>query len=223
MRISHLSEDARAGTPSCILLVSGVRLLREGLRHALQEIGIGDIRTATAHTLSSVLYAPLPDVAVVDMTRDACPATLRTLACGEPRMRVIAFGVDEQTDAVLACAEAGAAGYLSRESGPDELRAAIDSVCRDELICSPRVAAVLFRSHALRSTRTDQSALERLTTREREVLAFLGRALSNKEIASAMHISVATVKHHVHSILEKLHVRRRWAAAAAAQARDLGA
>jgi len=84
--------------------------------------------------------------------------------------------------------------------------------------CTPRLAAMLLgRVATLAQERRVPSALDELTAREREVVELLGEGLSNKEIASGLQIEVATVKNHVHNILDKLHVTRRAEAAALAR------
>jgi two-component system, NarL family, nitrate/nitrite response regulator NarL len=205
-----------------ILVVSAVRLLREGLVAALESRGVRNVSAATAHELAGALQPTPPDVVIVDVRSHGMIELLRLLATGTPPIPVIAFGVEEREADVLACAEAGASAFLSAECGPDELRAAIASVGSDELVCSPRVAALLFRWHGSRTATANQIHAgvnnSPLTNRESEVLDLLGSGMSNKEIATALYISVATVKHHVHRILEKLHVHGR--GAAVAQVRD---
>lgn len=201
-----------------ILVVSAVRLLREGLVAALESRGVASVYAATAHDLAGALQPTPPDIVIVDVRSDGMIEILRMLATGIPPVPAIAFGVEERETDVLACAEAGASAFLSAECGPDELRAAIDSVGSDELVCSPRVAALLFRWHGSHIATAEQIHAgvneSPLTNRESEVLDLLGRGMSNKEIATALYISVATVKHHVHRILEKLHVHGRGAAVA---------
>jgi two-component system, NarL family, nitrate/nitrite response regulator NarL len=132
------------------------------------------------------------------------------------------LGVGDSDIEVLACARAGAAGFLPLESGPSELVAAIESIRRDELVCSPHVAALLFRGQAKRAPGLAGAETTHLTAREAEVLALIDRGLSNKEIAAQLSLSLTTVKNHVHRILEKLHVRRRGAAAARVRAPNVG-
>jgi len=227
MVFSRDAELERSAPPR-ILVLSAVRLLRDAIARALDGEGFSAVRFASPLTLPDDWADTAPDVVLADIGSPQMLERMRQVSALFPRARIIAFGVDDNEADVLACVEAGAAGFLVRESGPADLRLAIDSVIRDELICSPRVAAALLRraarvaahtglSSTVRASASDSTPTPtptRLTARERQVLALVDRGMSNKEIGAALHISVATVKHHVHNILEKLQVRRRWAAAA---------
>ena len=85
--------------------------------------------------------------------------------------------------------------------------------------CSPRLAGSLLRRlWSLAPAKAARSAHAGLTCREQEIAALIGKGLSNKDIAVRLHIEVATVKNHVHHVLEKLQVTRRGQAAARARA-----
>jgi len=110
---------------------------------------------------------------------------------------------------VLLCAEAGAAGYVPCDGTIDNLVDTIHSVARGELLCSPRIAATLFRALHVRVPKPDADRLAlTLTAREREIAPLIDRGLSNKEIAAHLRIEAATVKNHVHNLLESFRSRR---------------
>jgi DNA-binding NarL/FixJ family response regulator len=132
---------------------------------------------------------------------------------------VIAFAIgDEEQDAIL-CAEAGAAGYVSREASVEDLVSTIVRVAEGEFPCTPRIAALLAqRVSSLAASRDENALATSLTAREREVLRLVDEGLSNKEIARQLGIGVSTVKNHVHNILDKTQASGRGQAAARVRA-----
>jgi DNA-binding NarL/FixJ family response regulator len=125
------------------------------------------------------------------------------------------IAVSQSEDEIVACAEAGAAGFLPRDGGLEELEATVAGAIRGETVCSPQVSAVLLRRlTTLASGRAPTEDTAHLTPREREVLMLIERGMTNKQIATNLGIEVRTVKNHVHNLLEKLRVRRRGEAAA---------
>jgi DNA-binding NarL/FixJ family response regulator len=127
-----------------------------------------------------------------------------------PSVRVVAFAVAEIDENILACAEAGISSYVMQDGSSEDLVAAVLSALKGELVCSPRIAGLLFRRMAkLCDGRSLKSADAHLTRREREIAAMVARNLPNKEIARQMGLGPATVKNHVHNILQKLNIHRR--------------
>jgi DNA-binding NarL/FixJ family response regulator len=123
---------------------------------------------------------------------------------------LIALGLNEQRQEVISCGRAGYAGYVPRDASVDALCKTFDEIVSGRLTCPPEISCGFL--HALfRSDTHDKEADcdPALTRRESEVLELLGRGLSNKEIASELCLSVATVKHHVLHVLEKMQLQRR--------------
>jgi len=207
-----------------VFVIAGVRFYRDGIAAALSADprftvagSAGDVREAAAR-----LDTLEPDVVLLDLAGADAPALVRSLLESAPSARVVALGVTEAEDDVLPLAEAGAAGYVTREGSVEDLLATVESVAAGEMICSPRITATLLRRVAMlaRDRRAEEPGPERdLTSRERQVVALIDEGLSNKEIALRLRIELATVKNHVHNILDKLHVRRRGEAAAAIRGR----
>ena len=140
-----------------------------------------------------------------------------------PRIRFVAFAVSETDEDVLACAEAGISAYVSRDGSTEDLIKTILQSLRGELIVSPRLTALLFEHVAvLSANRTPSIGKATLTQRENEIIPLIEMGLSNKEIARRLQLGTGTIKHHIHNILEKLHVRRRGEIAARAR-RDVRA
>lgn len=155
-----------------------------------------------------------PDVVVLDMARVESAEMLRSLTRALPSLKVVAVGVPEVERRVIACAEAGIAGYVRCEGTVEDLLATLESITSGEALLSPRMAASLLRRVATLAAEREPDIEVCLTPRECEIAELLTDGLSNKEIAQRLCVEVATVKNHVHSILDKLKVSRRGEAAA---------
>jgi len=206
-----------------VLIVADVRLYREGLaaglgsRDNLSVLGTSASRVdacAKVHELR-------PDVVVVDMATRESLELIRDLRDEAADAKVLAVAVEEVTSDILRCAEAGAAGYVTEDASIDDLAAAIASIAREELLCSPRIAAKLFGRLSESGPRQAAAGLQvrMLTNRERDVYDCIRQGHSNKEIARRLNIAEPTVKNHVHHLLAKLEVTSRAQAAARSSAR----
>lgn len=195
-----------------ILILAEVRLFREGLALMLDAEPNFEV-VATVSTAAEAVRAvrdATPDVALLDMAIPDNASLVRALLAAVPGTRVVALAVPEIEREVLACAEAGVAGYVTRDASVKDVVAAVESAARGEVLCSPRMVATLFnRIAALAVERSPASIESRLTTRELEILDLIDQGLSNKEIARRLTIGLSTVKNHVHNILDKLNVNRR--------------
>jgi two-component system nitrate/nitrite response regulator NarL len=213
-----VETDVQDPKPISVLIAVAVRLYREGLCRALGEQK--QLRIAgTASTPSEAqeaVRALQPHVVLIDVAVDNALALMRVLRAEQPRSRILALAVQEEISSILDYAEAGAHGFVTANGSMTDLVNAIESTAAGELLCSPRIAADLLR-HATQSTRQQPQPLSgrSFTLREQEVLSLLQEGRSNKEIASALHIAEATVKNHVHHLLEKLQVTTRTQAAVA--------
>lgn len=200
-----------------VFIVSEVRLYRDGIGRLLEQGRyISVAGTAATHSEAvPLLRTAAPDVVLLDAPLDDGAVVLGDL--GAPAQKVVVLGVVEREEDVIAWAEAGAAGYVSRDGSSDDLTATIRAVAQGETICSPRMVAALLRrlaSLAQGAPPARTEADDRLTPRERQVARLIGEGLSNKEIARRLCIELPTVKNHVHNILQKLDVSRRGQAAA---------
>jgi two-component system, NarL family, nitrate/nitrite response regulator NarL len=216
--------ETRLGESVRVLVVAGVRLYREGMSFNLgNREGLNVVGSAATRAEAIQLVTTLqPAVVVLDMATDRSLDLVRAIKDVDSRVKIIAFAVDEHEREIIACAEAGVDGYVSCEGSMDELTATITSVTRDELICSPKVAATLLRRvGALANGVRTPHGTDGLTTRECDVLGLIDEGLSNKQIAVRLHIEVATVKNHVHNLLEKLRVASRVEAALQLGARSV--
>lgn len=205
--------DGVAATVSCrLLIVSDILLYREGVAHGLKQIdgftiaGTGDGGTALRMLDLLATDAVLLDAALPDALALAAAVRLRA-----PDVPVVGFGVGEDEAAALACIEAGLVGFVGRDATIGELAATVRRAVAGEVRCSPRLVARLCARVATLSHPRPAANDAPLTQREGQVATLIAQGLSNKEIALALGIGPATVKNHVHNILEKLHVARRGA------------
>jgi two-component system, NarL family, nitrate/nitrite response regulator NarL len=214
---SLLRRDSPRGSVR-LAVVSPIRLYREGLAASLAATGRVDVVAVCLRVAPSLpeLTAADPDIVLLDASADDAGVAVRMLAGAVPGARVVALAVVETEADVIPLAEAGVAGYLTVDQSLAELTETIVAVARGETPCSPALAGMLLRRvAALAGSGAPERAA--LTRREEQILALLGRGLSNKEIARDLQIGLPTVKNHVHHILEKLDVTSRSAAAARAR------
>jgi two-component system, NarL family, nitrate/nitrite response regulator NarL len=203
-----------------VVIVSNVLLYRDGLVASLARDGRLEVVAALSAPDALFALATLPaDALLLDASMPNGLALARELRASYPAMRLIGFGIAGGAASLLACAEAGLAAFIDRNGTVDALVGAVCSALKGELNCSPQVTAMLCdRLASLAGVQAGSSGP--LTRREREVAALVAEGLSNKEIAIDLRIGPATVKNHVHNILDKLNVRRR--AAIAGRLREQG-
>ena len=203
-----------------LAIVADIRLYREGLAEVLgRQPEIRVVGTA-GNDEASVrrITQSAPDVVLLDMAMPGSASVARMLGDSGTGIAVLALGVPETESHVLACAKVGAAGYVPREGSLQDLLDGIRQVARGEAHYSPRLVAMLLQRFTARGTPREPAA-DRLTARELEIVELIDQGLTNKEIAAQLYIELATVKNHVHNILEKLHLRGRTEAAAWARTR----
>jgi len=200
-----------------VFVLGGVRLYREGVAAALTDDDRFRVVGAAADGAAALqqLGRSAPDVVLVEAGPADAPALVRAIRAQAPEARVVALGISEEEADVLPLAEAGIAGWVTRDASVDDLREAVASAAAGETLCSPRmVASLLRRVASLAEDPRGDRASRALTRRQREIVALIDEGLSNKEIARRLSIELPTVKNHVHTILGKLQVSRRGEAAA---------
>ena len=209
-----------------VSIVSSSQLLRQGLAALLQDHL--DLNMVGSYAADQDLREPMPappdHVVVLDgsIGLEAIRRWTRHWRSTSPAARVLAVELADDTELILDCVAAGVAAYTIRGASAAEVAEAISGVRGNRAQCDPRVTAGLFaRLAALADQATPEllPAWPSLTPRELEVLHHLSQDRTNKEIAARMVIEVRTVKHHVHSILQKLKLRHRWDAVRLARER----
>lgn len=203
-----------------VLVVSDIRLYRDGLAQVFaDERRLAVVGAAAdAPTAARLAAQHRPDVALVDMAMPQSGAAVRGISAIAPAVKVVALGIRENEQDLIGCAEAGVAGYVPRAASVQDLVTVLDGVGRGELLCSAHTAATLWHRVATLAAIAGSPRQENLLTpREREIGTLLEAGLSNKDIATRLGIEVATVKNHVHNLLDKLEVHRRGQAVARLQ------
>ena len=211
--------------PISLLIADDNRLLREGLASMLAEIDditVVGMASSGSQALDQIRKL-LQEIALIDIgmpDKDGLDVT-QSLHKDLPSVKVIILGMPDLTDEIMACIEAGAAGYVLKEASFEYLVETIRLVQRGESFCSPRIAASLFsRIAELAGEQIPESSVK-LTSREVEVINKIADGLSNKEISSKLFIEEQTVKNHVHNILDKLQLHNRLEAVQYARERKL--
>ena len=198
-----------------VLIVDDHAIVRKGIRALLSEADGFEVVGEAGNGQEAVLRAQEthPDVILMDVLMpgmDGIEAT-RQITRRWPAARVLVLTSFAADDKVFPAIKAGAAGYLLKDSSPDELVRAIRQVHRGEPSLHPTIARKLLQEIARPAEL--QPAPEALTGREMAVLRLIAQGLSNQEIADRISVSEPTVRTHVSRILGKLHLASRTQAA----------
>lgn len=195
-----------------VFVVSGVELVCEGLhlqlggRNEIDLVGRGRLDAGSA----TAMVEACADVLVLDVGSTGAGAFATSLRDDGIRARIVGIAIGSTRRDIADWAELGVAGFVDDQGSIDDVVAAIRRVARGEFSSSPRTTAALVSSLIERVERGRlPEGVRRLTPRETQILFDLERGATNKEIARRLGISAATVKNHVHHLLEKLEVRRR--------------
>jgi DNA-binding NarL/FixJ family response regulator len=200
-----------------VLLADDQELVRAGFALLLDvedDLRVAGQATDGAQAVSMAI-AHRPDVVLMDIRMpvlDGIEATRRITA--DPALastRVLILTTYDTESYVFAALQAGASGFLLKDCGPAELLHGIRVVAAGEALLAPRVTRRLIARFTAQQTarRRSDDTLAALTAREREVLALVGRGLSNTEIATELVLSPATARTHVGRAMTKIGARDR--------------
>lgn len=198
-----------------IMLVDGERLFREGLVSLLQEHSEYHINGEAGTVVEAIDLANRikPDLILMDyILPDGTGVDVMTFIMTLlPKPKVVILTSEDKDDYLFSAIRAGAHGYLLKNQTTNNLLASLKALERGEFAISrimfARVMGEFSRINYPQSY--GELALDKLTRREREVLSELATNASNHEIATHLVISENTVKNHIHSILEKLAIKKR--------------
>lgn len=189
-----------------ILLADDHAVVRSGFRRILDTEWDLEVVGEAANGREAVEMAEKlkPMVVVMDVTMpelNGIEATRRIIK-SLPRTRILALSMHKDAVYVREILRAGAHGYLLKDSNQDDLRAAVRAVAKGQGWLSPEVSDVVLDDYRKQVT----NPIDLLSSREREVLQMIAESRTNKEIATALHLSVYTVEAHRGRIMEKLNM-----------------
>lgn len=190
-----------------VLILAAVHLFGDGLaacfnaRPGIRALGVVNDLAALRELVGQVDV----DVILIDVSQGIELFDVPAVAEEWPNVALVALGLIERRQDVIECGRAGFCGYVSRSASIDSLCASLSEVVAGRQPCPPEITSALLRALHRREVPVEaQDPALTLTRRESEVATLVGDGLSNKEISAELSLSVATVKHHVHNILEKL-------------------
>lgn len=192
--------------PVSVVIADDHPIWRSGIRADLGDnfhvVGeAGDAKEAIAE-----IRKHKPDLVLSDLHMPEGGGLKVAKECGE-ETHVVIVTVSEAERDLLDAIAAGALGYLLKSSDPDELRAALWKAAKGEPVFSPSLAALVLTE--FRRLKKDDGPTGGLSEREREVLQYVARGHTYKEIGEQLFISQKTVENHVRNILKKLHLSRK--------------
>lgn len=205
-------ESGRPQDVIRVLIVDDHAVVREGIRHVLSsdsdfevvgEAAGGELGVTLAESLK-------PDVVILDLSMPDLPGleAARRIRAQLPRTALLVLSIHDHQEYVLRSIEAGAQGYLRKDSSPRELRNAIRAVHEGGTFFSAPVARHVSVAIGKRAPEENPGTRgDTLTPRERSVLVEIAHGRTNKEIAGTLGVSVRTIESHRESLLKKLGVR----------------
>ena len=198
-----------------VIIVDDQELIRAGFRVLLDSADDIEVvgEAATGDEALELVAREAPDVALMDIRMpgmDGLEATEQLAAQGVP-VRILILTTFDLDEYVHRALRAGASGFLLKDTSPADLLEAIRVVAEGEALLSPSITRKLIEEFVSRpgAPPVERDDFDRLTDREREVLALVGRGMSNAEIAEHLVLSPATSKTHVSRIMTKLNARDR--------------
>ena len=204
-----MKKSARASDAIRVLIADDHNLFRAGVRGLLRGFGGMEVtgEAVNGHEAVALAAAHRPDVLLMDVGMPGLNGieAAERVRTATPTTRVIILSMHTGEEHVTRALKAGAAGYLLKDAEPDELEHAVRQVARGEPYLSPAVSKYLVQSYARGGG--GRSELERLTSRQREVLQLIAEGYTTKAIAARLKLSVKTVETHRAQLMERLDIR----------------
>ncbi len=209
-----------------VIIIDEQPLFRCGIRAVLEGMGDCEIIGESTDPIDTLELARTgnPDVVIIDagLTSSDPLEIVRQMRHLAPHMAIVILTPSEDEERLFQSIKVGAAAYYMRNISPEELGEAVRKVSRgeylinDDVLSKPQLASRVLKSFRELAVEEEETATRDLysplSNREVEILDYIARGNSNKEIAKSLKISDQTVKNHITSILKKLSVNDRTAA-----------
>lgn len=204
--------------PIRILIVDDHTLFRSGIKALLQRQDDFEVVGEAGDGLEGLKRAKTlqPDVVLLDLHMPGIGGreAVKLLSEEVPACNVLLLTVSEDAEDLIETIRAGARGYLLKNIETDFLLNAIRSAARGESVVSPQMTGKLMMGVRMGKEGVSQEDdKEKLSPREKDIIALLAKGVSNKEMAHTLNVAESTVKIHVQNILKKLHLTSRVQAA----------
>jgi DNA-binding NarL/FixJ family response regulator len=195
-----------------VFVVDDHELFRSGVRAeiARRHQIVGDAGSV-AEAVPAIL-ATTPDVVLLDvhMPDGGGRTVVEAVHAEAPHVRFLALSVSDAAEDVIGIIRAGARGYVTKSISADDLASAVERIHAGDAVFSPRLAGFVLDAFAGDLPQPVDPELDLLSPREREVLRYIARGYTYKEVATELHISVKTVETHVSAVLRKLQLSSRY-------------
>ena len=192
-----------------VLLADDHGIVRAGLRRIIEESGDLQVIAEASDGREAIrkIRQTLPDVAVIDISMPEVDGleVIRVISAESPKVPLLMLTMHVEHQYVIRAIEAGAMGYITKKSAPDQLVRAIRNLHSGTRFLSPEAAEAL--AHKVAKGNEGSDTIDSLSTRELQVLRHLALGKTNREIAAIYHISIKTVDTYRFRLLKKLNLR----------------
>ena len=195
-----------------VFIVDDHALFRSGVRSELQaDLEIAGDAGSVPEAIAGIRESR-PDVVLVDvhMPNGGGLAVIEAIRAELPEVRFLALSVSDAAEDVIGVIRAGARGYVTKSISPEELQVAVRRIHDGDAVFSPRLAGFVLDAFATEPAQPIDPELDQLSPREREVLRYIARGYTYKEVGGELGISVKTVETHVSAVLRKLQLSSRY-------------